>query len=276
MDDDILEGGATAEGKPEGKPDSTSTNDQASTLSEERVSEIVQESLSPVTESLASMNQFFKTLQERAAEQGNGQRPDESETDFNDRLYADAQGTIRQEIANETLPILGTAGATLGDIILESEQMQIDSKYGEGTWNEIYGPVLNGVIDDLRRSNPAQLLNKTAIKNAVQSITGRNVDALMERRDKVKTSGTQSEEAAVEKLVEATLSRSNLSGGIRRSSASEGKGLDAEQKEILALFEKETGESEDADRLASVIQVRNPQGTTLAAYQKATAKAAGE
>jgi len=270
-DDDVLGGAEPATpAQPNGGPAPAVV--AANAEADARLSQI-EDNQTAMAESLAGMNQFFQGLQQRMADTppAGAEGPSPTEGDWNEKFYADPQNTIRQEIANETMPVVSAAAKQLSELAIQNEQLKTDAKWGEGAWAKYFEPDLGPVFTELGRTNPAQLMNQPAIQNAIGTVGYKYIDDLREHQSAAQVAATEGETAAVTKLTDAVVSRTNLTGGIRHS-ASEGKTtLNPDQKDLLGLFQKETGETQDGDRLASIIGVSQDGGTSLEAWEAATA-----
>jgi len=241
-----------------------------STMSPDQVEEMLDARLGPITQSLQGMNQFFQTLQQRAQEPA--PQPEPNQEDWNNQFYNDPKGTIQREFEQSAAGVIGPTAQTLGDLVIENQRNIIDQQWGKGAWDEVFQPSLGPVIDEAKRTNPAQLLNKSAIENAVATVTGRNVDALVARRSAMSEESTKAEEEQVNKLAQAVLSRTNLQGGIRRNNDQGPPKLDDSHNENLAAMARDKGEEPDRQLLAVLMQTGDDTGTTLEQWQSAVPK----
>lgn len=248
--------------------DSTTASPPADAATEARLARMEQ--------AMTSMGTFFQQLQNRLAEQqGQPQNaPDPSQDkDWAQRFYDDPEGTVKRTAEELMSGVVGPAANTLGDVILNEQRTAIDSKWGAGAWEAHVAPTLQPVIDEARRTNPAQLLNKSALENAVGTVVARHVDALLEHRESHKKADDP--EALVKQVTERVLSSTNLTGGLRRSNGDAPK-LDADQKAVLKALQADTGETRDENLLAVLMDTGDAHtGTTLEQYEAAVKRASG-
>jgi hypothetical protein len=235
-----------------------------------------------IEEGMQSMTQFFTSLQERMESippnQGAGAPAAAAAEpeDFNTRFYADPQKAIQDTVQEQTAGVVHPAAQTIGDMIISQEQAKIDGKWGEGAWDTHIKPVLDPVLNEARRQNPAQLFNRTAIENAVGSILARNIDGLIEHKTAHGTKQAGADSALVEKVAAEVMSRTNLTGGLRRPNGDTPEKLGPEHDETLKKMFEDTGEAPDEKTLAILMETGNPEGTTLEQFEATMSKLGGK
>lgn len=264
--------GVPSAAAPAGSDRGDASASAAASLTEGRVGEILDARLGPITESLRGMNDFFGILRERAAQQ-QAEAATGDDGDFNRQWIENPQQVLAQTFAREAQPIVALTADALGEQLLSNEESKIDEEFGPEAWQQVIRPKLDPVVAHVKATNPQQLLNKEAVRNAIRTILGHedNRAKLNELRDKWTKDRATKDTATVDQLTEQVLSRSNLSGGIRRVDGKVEK-LTPEQLGILDAFERDMGVRPDEQRLASLISLDSGTvGTTLEQWQKATA-----
>jgi len=212
--------------------------------------------VSDLKSSLESVNTFFTTLRQES------QRAPEpapvSDDDFNTEFYNNPREAISSVFAEQALPIVAQNAKVTAQNAVHSHKAEIDSTYGEGTWDSIYEPRLGPVIDEALRTNPAMLLDTTSLDNAVKSISGDpgNMNKLFEMKANYSKSQQEMEQQNLEKTRDFVVNTTNMTGGLRRSSSGQPK-LDDEQKAILKSMTAETGKPMNEARLATLMNSGN-------------------
>jgi len=164
--------------------------------------------------------------------------------EFLNELSANPQGVIQREA---TLAFQRAADATLNPAVLrvletgsqqllERHQEQVDSRFGEGTFAELYRPQLDKDMAQLRLANPGATADPATVAALVDRVSGANVEVLMERRRGLE--GTARNKG---------MSHLLPSGGIPRLRASKNlqEEIPDDAEQFLLDVEKATGEQID-------------------------------
>lgn len=164
--------------------------------------------------------------------------------DFLNEMAANPQGVIQrearlafQQAANEGLnPAVLQVLETGSQQLMAMREAEIDARFGEGTFAEVYRPQLEKDMAQLRQVNPKATADPLTVTALVDRVSGANVEALMERRRNLE--GTARNRG---------LSHTLPSGGIPRLRAS--RDLSQEIPDDVEVFlqdvEKATGEQVD-------------------------------
>lgn len=144
---------------------------------------------------------------------------------------------VQQGLREQAGPLLGQLVEQAHRSTVDEEKSNIVAEFGEEAWNNVFLPTLQPIFDRTRAAAPSQLGNKEAISNAVSSIKGRNFAALVDMRNAAQESRSKTAEAEQMKAVEFV--RSNLTGGIGRSTP--GRSVTDEMRDHLDREQRETG-----------------------------------
>lgn len=218
----------------------------------------LQAQVSQIGESLASMQSFFKTLEERAQAglqdppQGPAE-PDDEEfaSEFYQKPGAAVDQRIRQRFASEAQPILSAQADFAAESLVREQRAEIDQKFGPGTWDDLFEKELRPVINEVKRTNPVALLNPTALRNAVNTVVGKNWDTLAEKRTSYQHNTEQEEQQKLMKLREELARTPGFSGGFRTGSDGKPK-LSDEQLGMLDEWKKHDGHERNPELLAAM------------------------
>lgn len=231
-------------------------------LSAEQIAQIVESTvtnkLSPIEKSVAGMSEFFQYLQ------GQSQAMDADKDggkDMSTRLFEEPDQVIQEEFAKHATPLVQAQATAMGEFILRSHKERIDSKWGEGAWDKVYKTEIEATLDRVSKTNPMAIMNNEAVTNAVDTLTGRNTDALLEHKRETDESREKSDQDNVDRMAEAVISKGNLTGGIRRVSNRKPT-LGPEHDESLDSFFRATGEKPDRDELAKMMNIGSELGTS--------------
>jgi hypothetical protein len=263
-----------------GQTDGATADGAGAGLTPETIGQIVADAVKPITDKVSGMEGFFTELQQRAAQQDNqanndaGQSAPAAAVDF----FTDPESAVREVFRQEAGPLVQQLGSTTGDTVLAEEQASIVETFGQNAWDSVFSPVLTPVINNVKAQNPAQLLDRTALKNAIKTITGDNFATLREAQDAVAKERDEAGMKQADTIANLVIQRTNPSGGIRRVQGDKPVKLDGpEYQEYIEGFFKETGNKPDIDRLSALATtgVETPAGrvTTLEQWQSANKEA---
>ena len=237
----------------------------------EAVAEIVDKAISgrldPVQKSVEGMSEFFTYLQEQSKAsdaEGGGK-------DLSTRLFEEPDQVIQEEFAKHATPLVQAQAATMSEFILNEQKERIDSRWGEGAWEAVYQDEMSATMERVSKTNPMAIMNREAITNAVDTLTGRNTDALLEHKAKWKETQDKDQETNVQNLTEAVIKQGNLTGGLRRNTSRKPT-LGAEHDESLDAFFRATGKKPDRDRLATMMTLGSELGTSYEDWKAAKEK----
>lgn len=240
--------------------------------------EDIARAVAPVAESVQRMESAFAEIQRQAAsaQAATGAPP----KDWQERFFEDTKGAIDERVNTLTAPVVAQSAATIGEIVLRSEQDRIESEYGPGAWAKVWSE-LSPVYERVLKNDPAQIHNRTGITNAVNTIIGRHAAEFFDLRSKHLAESKTADERREAELIERLGSRIvPMTGGFRRQSGE--AQLNDGHRAALEEITRATGESLDAadeKYLANLMSLRKPLGaaghyTTYADWKKAQPKAA--
>jgi hypothetical protein len=244
------------------------------------VGALVDERLAPVVQGMQQITSVFKDLQDRAASAPQPQPQAPKADDWQERFFADTRGAIDERISQATAPVVAASAATVGGMVLDSERTRVDAKYGEGAWDKHIWPELKPVYTRVLETDPARLHNREAITNAVKTIIGSNDEVFFNLRAETQKARAEAATKTEDELVTKVSSKipSNLTGGLRSSRGGEPK-LTPEHQSHLADIARETGTtitSADEGRIAALMGIKGPVGTTYADWEAANTKLAAK
>jgi hypothetical protein len=268
VDDKVFEGdgGTQTTDAPSGTQAPIPTAEQIAAALEAKIDE----KIGPIEKSQEQLNQFLLSLKEQASQRIEEPNPSGDAPDWATKFYNEPQGTVQQEIDTRTAPIVQQAATTMGKILIDQKQEQIDKTYGEGVWDKYFKEPISKAVADAARDYPGSLMNPVAIDNAVNTVKGRDevfnalVSALAE---KSKADGAGPDEELVESVANKLGEQYQLMGGIRRAqTGGVEKFDDPDSEDYLAQHFKQTGTPIDKDELAKVL---NMKGNSLKDYKAA-------
>ncbi len=211
-------------------------------LTKDEVSQIVSAALAPIQQSLRGIQQPAPAAEEPV---------DESEEAFANDFYKAPRATLQRELARLAQPLVAQQADLSSQLYVDQQREQIESKYGPGTWKDIFADKLDPVFDHLRANDPAQLLNKRAIENAIKTVMGDNLDALVDRRAAhTKAQSTAKETERTELRNQLFAESGNLTGGFRRTDK---PSLSEEHKDILRKMAEHDGVKRDENLIMAAM-----------------------
>lgn len=256
---------STTDDPPKNDPDPKVTTDTPPSLTAEAVAAIVEKSVStqvgPIQKSVNDMGEFFTYLQEQTKTP-----PDTNGNDLSTKLYADPEGVIQEEFAKHATPLVQAQASSMSEFILKEQQERVEETWGAGAWDKVYAPEMKATMERVSKTNPMAIMNREAVTNAVDTLTGRNTDALIAHQKEWQESRDKKDTDNVQKLTDAVISQTNLVGGIRRSGATKPT-LGPEHDESLDAFFRATGTKPDREELATMMGIGSEVGTTIDEYR---------
>jgi hypothetical protein len=172
------------------------------------------------------------------------------------------QRAVQEAVAPALTQVIDTAGQQL----LERHAVQIDSKFGGGTWDEVFRPQLEQDIRTLRQANPRAVADSATVQALVDRVYGPNYDRLSEKASKHTETMRAQEQAGIKKIVSAL-----PIGGVPRLRQQGSETLPDDAEEFFKSVERTTGERIDRKAFAKVYNAPAKNGrTTLEDYLAAT------
>ena len=244
------------------------------------VAALVDQRLAPVVEGMQQIQGVFRDLQERAASAPQPAPVAKPADDWQERFFQDTRGAIDQRINEATAPVVAASAATVGGMILDAERSRVDGKYGDGAFDKHVWPKLGPVYNTTLANDPTRIHNKAAITNAVDTIIGSQDEVFFDLRAAHRAAKAEAATKQEDELVSKVSAKipSNLTGGLRRSPGGEAK-LTPEHRSHLEDIARETGvpiDSGDETRIAALMGIKGPVGTTYAAWEAANSKLAAK
>jgi hypothetical protein len=218
--------------------------------------------------------QLAGTVQEGVGVIGSLQRsqaPKPTTQEFLDKLATDPEGTIRaaardefKGVADEALtPAVMQVLETGSKYLLQQHQLEVDSQFGHGTWDELFKPQLDKDLAQLRGVNPTSVADPATIQALVDRLHGgENFQRLVDRR------------AELAKNSNRGLSNLVPGGGAPRLRAPREDELPTDVEQFIRDTEKATGEEVDRKRFSKLYYTGVDSGpgrhrTSLLEYLKA-------
>ena len=246
--DDLLDEGT--EGTEKAKADSPAP------LSAADIGSAVKDALSDsvgemrnMTSEMTRQVQAVVSQAQQAAERGNA---NQAQSDLTQQLLTEPEkaitGIVQKLMANTLGPYLSTDIQDKYENLVDIQRRDIDSEYGDGTFDELIMPNLEAVIEQTQ--NASSKGSKQYIKTVVEGILGNK-----SVRPKLRERHLATVEAKKKAEIEAP--SGVLDGGRRRPTKST---LSAEDIGWLAHLEDETGRKPDRKLLEDALNVRNRDG----------------
>lgn len=265
-EDNLFPAGTETPPKTE-TPPITETPPAPAALSAEDIAAVVEKSVStqvgPIQKSVEGMSEFFTYLQDQT------KVPEGSDKDLSTKLYEDPEGVIQAEFAKHATPLVQAQAASMGDFILKEQQDRVEATWGTGAWDKVYAPEMKATMERVSKTNPMAIMNREAVTNAVDTLTGRNTDALIAHQKEWQESREKEDTDNVQKLTDAVISQTNLTGGTIRRGGAVKPTLGPEHDESLDAFFRATGTKPDREELATMMGIGSEVGTTIDEWRAA-------
>lgn len=202
------------------------------------------------------------------------ERVNEFVTDPDGYINRIASETAQRLVAEAVNPVVMQTLDVSAQQLLGAHAVDVDTRFGTGTWAEMFQPQLEQDLGRLREVNPRALADKGTIDALVSRLYGgANFDRLVERRGKAAEAAAAAEEAGLAKIV-SRIPGGVPGGGIPRVR----QGAEGELPEGVETFlketDKETGTTTNRKHFAKLLNAgtENPGGrrvTTVVDYLQA-------
>jgi hypothetical protein len=215
-------------------PEATPTNDpkpDGTPAPAPDVGKAVNDALAPFQQTIQNLAEQVQALSQAKETQPDNQPNGLDGGDDATRLLTDPNKVIDERVAeaikSRVDPAVRVILGDRGTDLLEAHRTEIDENFGEGAWDELVKPELEGAIKDL----PAEVqASKGHMRILVNAIKGAKLDEFRERLDKRDKEDTSVRRGAPPRM---------LGEGRPRPREPE---LAADLKEIMADWERATGE----------------------------------
>jgi hypothetical protein len=205
-------------------------------LTAEAVTQMVAEATRPFESRIEALQRENRELQERVQSTSQpAPRAPEDDGDFFSRFTTDPEAALRSVVQDEQkqlAPLLATMLDTQHQNLVTNHRLNLDARYGEGTWEEVFRPVLDEVFTNARKQNPTLLASPDFVEGEVLKLRGFHEEALIERRQKAIEAQENTRRTGMDEISKHVLNATNLTGGIRP--AKSGRELTQEEKAYVA------------------------------------------
>lgn len=171
-----------------------------------------------------------------------------------------AKGIYSKEVESQVVPVARSLLETQHDNFLVEHKTDVDSEFGDGTWDAIFVPAIAPKVDQVKANNMVLLGRRDTLDMLVAEVKGRNMTELTKRAGEA---AKAAEDARMRERAEIVSSLPPA--GMRRRPAPDGE-LTEDAKLMLAEIEKATGGSEDRKLFAKM----HGTGGTLSDFLEAT------
>lgn len=267
MPDDPLSSPSVGSGEAPGAPGASSTQNGGGIthITPQDLTRAVQEATGPLLERLEQLQQENRQLAQQRSESA----PTTPQGDFLERFANDPEGAIK-EIASaqdkEIAPALAQLYTTVHDSILANEQILVDQRYGDGTWDEMFQKPLKEIFTHAQQVNPTIIANRDWVRGEVAKLRGFHEDALQERRLKAAEAAEKQRSKGMDEIARHAVNRFNISGGTPTMGGRDDEPSEA-LKEYVALRKEKSGVALDPKELHSSLSFKG--ATTREGWRKA-------
>ena len=160
-----------------------------------------------------------------------------------------AQDAVTKAVQEAVNPILQRTLGVASQQLLNQHATDIDSRFGAGTWNEVFKPQIETDLERIRAANPAAAADPAVMDAIVGRLYGPNFDKLSDRQVAHQQGLAKQEEAGLQKII-SKLPPAPGVPRLRQAGATDE--LDPETIAFLKRVDASVGETTDLKHFAKL------------------------